>query len=98
MFPGLVTTLVQRFAGLPVRRVGFEALGRLRLEIDGDVADVLVTEPGGHGHHDGVDPHLGLEQFQLLRNVDGALAGQARPIGSRAVAVGAMASGADRGF
>src|SRR5207244_12743321 len=58
--------------------------------------DVLIAEVPSHRHHDRIGAHLVLEQMQLLRNVDGALTGESWPVWGGAVAVWAMASGADR--
>ena len=84
-----------RYTRLVARHVGARRL--LLLEVRPDIHHVLGREARGHALHDGARTRAGLERRQLRGDVPAVLAREDRVGGERAVAVGSMACGADRG-
>src|SRR4051812_2355713 len=87
---------VQRFACLPIRRIGLEAGRGLRREKCREIGEILLAQRRDDRIHDLVDALAALEHCELFADVDSVLAREVWPFGVTAVAVDAMARGAHR--
>ncbi len=94
---GRVAGAIKRLPGLGQRGIlGRERL-RLLLRIESAERDhVLRRQRGHHTLHDRVSAHAGFEMLQLAGDIVRSLSGQVGIDRHRAIAVGAMAGGANR--
>ena len=95
---GAVATPIERLAHLVVGRVRLEPRWCLTGVISREIRNVFIGESHGERIHDRVVAVPRTEELQLLFDVPGVLSGEVGPFWVNAVAIDAVASGADGGF